>query len=346
MKPVCNIIKKHGMVLVVIVIALASGILPATALTVIDDSGLTITLNATPERIVSLSPSNTEILDALGLVDRIVGVTDVCDYPPEVKNKTRIGGYSAISIEKVAAARPDLVVASDLTPKETVSRLRDIGLAVVVVAPRNIDHMIRDIRMVGTLTGTESRAEVLAARLSDRIAAVLPCPSASGRPTVAHVVWNKPLYVSGNDTLQNDVILHAGGVNIFAGQSGWGTVSLEEFLMKNPDIIIVSGGGGMDSSTRDVILEEFMTNPQYASLSAVKNHHVYSVNADLISRPAPRIVDAVEQVARFIHPECFTHVTATPVVTPTTPVKSSGFCAGSAVLLISLVVILQRGRND
>jgi len=274
------------------------------------------------------------------------GVTDVCDYPPEVKNKTRIGGYSSISIEKVAAARPDLVVASDLTPKETVSRLRDLGLPVVVVAPRNIDHMIRDIRMVGTLTGTESQAEVLAACLSDRIAAVLPCPSASGRPTVAHVVWNEPLYVSGNETLQNDVIVHAGGVNIFAGQSGWGTVSLEEFLIKNPDIIIVSGGGGMDSSTRDVILEAFMTNPQYASLSAVKNHHVYAVNADLISRPAPRIVDAVEQVARVIHPECFTQATATPVTTPTTPVKSPGFCAGSAILLISLIFILRRGRND
>jgi len=346
MNPVHTITKKHCMVLLVIVIALTFGILPASAITVTDDSGLTITLNATPERIVSLSPSNTEILAALGLVDRVVGVTDVCDYPPEVKNKTRIGGYSSISIEKVAAARPDLVVASDLTPKETVSRLRNLGLPVVVVAPRNIDHMIRDIRMVGTLTGTESQAEVLAARLSDRIAAILPCPSASGRPTVAHVVWNEPLYVSGNETLQNDVIVHAGGVNIFTGQSGWGTVSLEEFLIKNPDIIIVSGGGGMDSSTRDVILEAFMTNPQYASLSAVKNHRVYSVNADLISRPAPRIVDAVEQVARLIHPECFTQATSTPVATPTTPVTSPGFCAGNAILLISLIFILRRGRND
>jgi iron complex transport system substrate-binding protein len=346
MNPEHNITKKHCMVLMVAAMVLVLGILPASAITVTDDAGMAITVNATPERIVSLSPSNTEILAALGLVDRIVGVTDVCDYPPEVKNKTRIGGYSSISIEKVAAARPDLVVASDLTPKETVSRLRDLGMSVVVVAPRNIDHMIRDIRMVGTLTGTESRAEVLAARLSDRIAAVLPCPSASGRPTVAHVVWHEPLYVSGNDTLQNDVIVHAGGVNIFAGQSGWGTVSLEEFLMKNPDIIIVSGGGGMDSSTRDVILEAFMTNPQYASLSAVKNHRVYSVNADLISRPAPRIVDAVEQVARLIHPECFTQATTTLGATPTTPVKSPGFCAGSAVLLISLIILLRRGRND
>lgn len=346
MNPVHNSTKNPCMVLLVAAMVLVLGALPASAITVTDDAGMVITANATPERIVSLSPSNTEILAALGLVNRIVGVTDVCDYPPEVKNKTYIGGYSSISIEKVAAARPDLVIASDLTPKETVSRLRDLGLPVVVVAPRNIDHMIRDIRMVGTLTGTESQAEVLAARLTDRIAAVLPSPSASGRPTVAHVVWNEPLYVSGNETLQNDVIVHAGGVNIFAGQSGWGTVSLEEFLMKNPDIIIVSGGGGMDSSTRDVILEAFMTSPRYASLSAVKNHHVYAVNADLISRPAPRIVDAVEQVARLIHPECFTQATSTPVATPTTPVKSPGFCAGSAILLISLIFILRRGRND
>ncbi|MDO9325534.1 MAG: cobalamin-binding protein [Methanoregula sp.] len=339
--------KNHVPVLLVMAIALAFCILPAAAISVTDDAGMTISLNATPLGIVSLSPSNTEILASLGLLDRVVGVTDVCDYPPEVKNKTRIGSYSAISIEKVAAARPDLVIASDLTPKETVARLREIGLPVVVVAPRNIDHMIRDIRMVGTLTGTENRAEVLAANLSDRIAAILPCPSTPGhRPTVAHIVWHKPLYVSGNDTLQNDVIIHTGGENIFADRSGWSTVSLEEFLMKNPDIIIVNGGGGMDALEKDVILEVFMTNPQYASLSAVKNHHVYAVNADIISRPGPRIVDATEQVARLIHPECFTQPPTTLGATPTTPVKSPGFCAGSVVLLISMIMLLRRGRMN
>ncbi|GAB6285789.1 MAG: ABC transporter substrate-binding protein [Methanoregula sp.] len=346
MKPGHKTQKNYGIVLLVTAIVLVLGTLPVSAVTINDDAGTTITLNATPSRIVSLSPSNTEILAALGILDRVVGVTDVCDYPPEAKNITRIGGYSAISIEKVAAARPDLVIASDLTPKETVSRLRSLGLAVVVVAPRNIDHMIRDIRMVGTLTGTETRADELTANLTHRIAAVLPCPSITHHPTVAHVVWHEPIYVSGNDTLQNDVIIHAGGENVFADRSGWSTISLEEFLMKNPDIILVNGGGGMDSSEKDVIREAFMTSPQYASLSAVKNHHVYSVNADIISRPAPRIMDATEQVARLIHPECFTQATITPGVTLTPPVKSPGFCAGSVVLLISLIIFLRRGRND
>jgi iron complex transport system substrate-binding protein len=336
----------HIMVMLIVVVVLMCDILPVSAITVTDDAGNTVSLNATPSRIVSLAPSNTEILAALGLLDRVVGVTDVDNYPPAVNNITRIGGYSSISIEKVAAVQPDLIIASDITPQATVDRLRELGLTVVVVSPRNIGHMIRDVRMVGTVTGAGPRADQLAGNLSDRLTAVLPCTQPPGRPTVAHVVWNDPLYISGNDTLQNDVILHAGGVNAFAEKSGWGTVSLEEFLMKNPDVIIVNGGGGMDSLTKDVILEAFMTNPQYASLSAVKNHRVYAVDADIISRPAPRIVDATEQVARLIHPECFTETNTTVNAIPTTPVKSPGFCAGTAVLFISLIILLQRGRNN
>lgn len=320
-------------------------ILPASAVTITDDAGMTITLDDPPSRIVSLAPSNTEILAALGLLDRVVGVTDVCDYPPEVKKITRIGGYSAISIENVGAARPDLVIASDITPKATVDRLGNLGLTVMVVSPRNIEGMIKDICVVGAITGSESKAGDLAAYLSDRIAAAAHCTEGREHPTVAHVVWHEPLYVSGGNTLQNDVIIHAGGVNVFSDRVGWGTVPLEEFLVKNPDIIIVNGGGGMDSSRKDVIMDVFMTSPQYASLSAVRNNRVYAVNADIISRPAPRIVDATEQVARLLHPECFTDPVATPDETPGVPVKSPGFSAGSAALLISLMFILVRERK-
>jgi iron complex transport system substrate-binding protein len=330
--------------LLLLVTALALCILPASAVTVTDDAGTVITLNATPQRIVSLAPSNTEILASLGLLDRVVGVTDVCDYPPAVKNIMRIGGYSAISIEKVAAARPDLVVASDITPQETVDRLRELGLPVVLVAPRNTGHVVRDIRMVGILTGSESTAEDLAANLSARSAASAPPSSSAYNLTIAHVVWNDPLYISGNDTLQDDVIVHAGGTNVFADKEGWGTVSLEEFLMRNPDIIIVSGGGGMDNGTNDIILEDFMTSPQYASLSAVKNRHVYAVDANIISRAGPRIFDAEEQVAgivRAVHDE-----STTPQATPVPPARSPGFGAGSAVLLISLIMLVRSRRNN
>lgn len=313
------------------------------AVTITDDAGNVITLNGMPSRIVSLAPSNTEILASLDLLDRVVGVTDVCDYPPEVKNISRIGGYASISIEKISAAQPDLILASDITPKETVGRLRALGLTVMVISPHNIDQVIRDIRRIGTITGEEARADSLAANLSSRLAAVTPAGSMTQRPTVAHVVWNDPLYVSGNDTLQEDVIEHAGGTNVYAGINGWGTVSLEEFLVKNPDIIIVSGGGGMDNTTRDVILEDFMTRPQYASLSAVKNHRVYAVNADAISRGGPRIVDATEQVAADIRA---TEPAEGPVHGNTTSAaRSPGFCAGSTVLLLGCVILCHRRKN-
>jgi len=312
-----------------------------SAITVTDDAGTTITLNTTPERIVSLSPSNTEILAALGLLDKVVGVTDVCDYPVEVKNKTRVGGYSAISIEKVAAVKPDLVIASDKTPKETVSRIKEIGLPVIVVAPKNVDHVLRDIDMIGRITGTETRAKDLAATITRRIAKVSAIPG-SNSPTVAHVVYYKPLTVSGNATMQNDIISRTGGTNVFAGRNGWGTVSLEEFLLANPDIIIVSGGGGMDSSGRDVILDDFMTNPQYASLSAVKNHHVYAINADIISRPGPRIADAAEEVSCIISAVEEDRVAQQPVTVPSTTAKTPGFSAIIAVLGFIAVVIAIR----
>jgi iron complex transport system substrate-binding protein len=338
----------HALLMTTILLAAAAvQIPPASGTTVTDDAGTVIAFNATPFRIVSLSPSNTEILAALGLTGRIVGVTDVCDYPPSVKNITRIGGYSSISIEKVAAARPDLVIASDITPQESVGRLRELGLSVIVVAPKNIEHMIRDIRMLGTLTGTESRAGELAENLSARIAAVSPCPSAKGHPTVAHIVWHEPLYVSGNNTLQNDVIILAGGENVFASEDGWSTVPLEEFLVRNPDIIIVNGGGGMDSSSRDIIYEELTGNPQYASLSAVKNNRVYAVNADTISRPAPRIVGALEEVARLIHPECYPEDSSAPAAgaTPTIPTQAPGFTSAVAVLIVTMVVATRPFRK-
>ncbi|MCK9632651.1 MAG: cobalamin-binding protein [Methanoregula sp.] len=326
----------------VLVLLLACLIQPVAAITVTDDAGTAVTLNKIPQRIVSLAPSNTELLVSLGLRDRMVGVTDVCDYPPAVQNITRIGGYSAISTEKVAATRPDLVVASDITPQETVSRLRGLGLTVVVVSPCNIDDMIRDIGVVGTLTGTMTRADELAANLSARLSAVAAAASKTDKPTVAHVVWHSPLYVSGNDTLQNDAIEHAGGVNRFSEKSGWGTVSLEEFLTANPDIIIVNGGGGMDSTSSDVILEAFMTNPQYASLSAVKNHRVYAVNADTISRAGPRIVDATEQVATIINSWHYERAATNPVALPATTSKTPGFAGQVALLGLGACIVLMR----
>lgn len=318
-------------ILLVAIILLAGVPVAVSAVTVIDDAGTNITLDTPPRHIVSLSPSNTEILAALGLSDRISGITDYCDYPPEIRNKTRVGGYSSLSIEKIAALKPDLVVASDKTPKETINRLREIGLTVIMVAPRNIDSVIRDIRVVGQITGTETQADIVASEISRRIAAA-SAARGPGNPTVAHVVYIKPLYISGNATMQDDIITRAGGTNVFTGRNGWGTVSLEEFLQADPDIIIVSSGAGMDPSGRDLILDEFMTNPQYSSLTAVRNHHVYAIDADIISRPGPRVADAAEQVGNIICGVESEHAGQQSGASTTRSPQASGFSAIAAVI--------------
>ena len=327
---------KFSKAIVLIVAVAAFTPVIASAITVTDDDGMTITFNATPMRIVSLAPSNTEILAALGLLDRVVGVTDACDYPPEVLNITRIGGHSGISIEMIAAVQPDLVLASDITPKETISRLQELGVPVVVIAPQAIDRVLNDIRLVGQVTGTETRADKLADRLSDRIAvahAVADHPS-----TVAHVVWHDPLYVSGNTTLQNDVIVHAGGINSFSDRNGWNTVSPEEFLLKDPEIILVNSGSGSDPSEKNVVRDSFMANPQYASLSAVRKNHLYVIDADSISRPGPRIVDATEELSRIIQMAESEPPASQPGKIPKTP----GFIASIAMLGLFAILMMTR----
>ncbi len=333
-----------------VMVALAALVLclgPASAATFTDDSGTTITLDGPPERIVSLSPSSTEILAALGLLDRVAGVTDVCDYPPEVRNLTRIGGYSSVSIERVAAVNPDLVIASDLTPAETVARLRGLGLTVMLLAPKSIDHVLQDIRLVGEVTGTGARADALVADLSRRMAGASG-GDATDRPRVAHVVWHTPLYVSGNATMQDDIVSRSGGANAFADHDGWSTVSLEEFLRANPDIIIVSSGDGMIASNRDVILDEFTTNPQYASLSAVENGRVFAVDADMLSRPGPRVADATEEVSRIIAAFDVDRAGGNASAPGTETTRSPGFShavAGLAlVLACGLAARVARGR--
>ena len=313
-------------------VAIAYMILPAAALTVTDDTGVVVSFNSTPSRIISFSPANTEILAALGLADRIAGVTDACDYPPEMKDKPKIGGFSSISLEKVAAAKPDLVLAAHLTPPGTISRLRDLDIPVVVLAPKNIDGMIKDIRMVGEITGTNDRAETLVGNCTRRLSAVAPDPGSASRPVVAHVVWHDPLYISGNGTLQDEVIVRAGGINAFAGRNGWVTVSLEEFRAINPDIILVNGGNGMGKKGSDAILETFLNDPRYAALTAVREGHIYAVDADIISRPGPRIVDAVEEVATLVSRSGTQNIS--PVAAPTPPASAPL----PVLALVSLVI--------
>ncbi len=276
------------------------------SITVTDDSGHEVTIRAYPERIVSLAPSNTELLFAIGVGHRLVGVAEQSDYPPEARQIESMGGFTTISAEKVVAARPDLVVAAPKNSEEVLNRLRSLGITVLVINPETIDEILEMIILLGRVCGAEDNAEMLNQELSQRIAAVDErVATRSHTPSVAHIVWHDPIWVSGDRTFQNEVIRTSGGRNAFSGVDEYKIVGLEEFVSANPDYILVSSGTGMGKAGYDVIYNYVMTEPRLARLDAVQNNRVIIIESDIISRGGPRIVDALEEVAEALHPDLY-----------------------------------------
>ncbi|BDC36046.1 MAG: cobalamin-binding protein [Candidatus Methanoliparum thermophilum] len=263
--------------------------------------------NVEIEKIVSLAPSNTEILFALGLGEKVVGVTDYCNYPEEAKRKEKIGGYSTVDIEKVVLLKPDLVLAAYGNGEEVVKRLKELGLNVAVVSSKPetcIEDTLKEIKYVGKITGKEKEALSLYEEMENKIKEITDRTRDAKKVRVTHICWHEPIYVAGAESLQEDILEKAGGENVFSDKKGWHTVSLEELITKNPEVIIVSSGAGMGGE-EDVAYNYILEEERLKSIDAVKNNRVYLIDADIIDRSGPRIVDALEDVAKFIHPEIY-----------------------------------------
>jgi iron complex transport system substrate-binding protein len=310
--------------------------------TVTDDSGKTVLIRGEPQRIVSLAPSNTEILYALGLEDRIVAVTERCDYPLATADKPEVGGFSTVNIEKVIAMGPDLIFASPANTDEVIDRLRSLGMTVVILDPQTIDGVLRDIELTGRATGQEEQASMLTKELRTRIGAVAEKAAANRieHPSVAHVIWHDPLWVSGRGAFQDEVITLAGGTNAFGSVDDWSIVSLEEFITTNPDYILVSSGSGMDPDGYDAIYNYIINEPRLQRLDAVRNGHVYVIDADVVSRGSPRIVDALEEVADYLQPGATRE--ETPAAAGT--VQSPGFGVIALAGALFIIFLLRTKR--
>jgi iron complex transport system substrate-binding protein len=265
---------------------------------IVDDTGRNITLEKHPERIVSTAPSNTEILFALGLGARVVGVTEYCDYPPEAKEKEKIGGFSTVDIEKITALNPDLILASEKTGIENIEKLEELGMTVVVLQPRNVEGILHDIKLVGRIAGVEEEVTALESTMRNRMEAVQKETQNLEKPEVLYIVWHDPLMGAGSGTFISDLIDMAGGVNTAQDMEGYKAISLEVVLERDPDVIITPGGMGEQPIYDFVVSEE-----RLGEVSAVKNERVYKIDQNIVSRAGPRIADALEELARFIHPE-------------------------------------------
>lgn len=274
-----------------------------------DDRGKEIIIPEKPKRIVSLSPSTTEILFALHLDNLVVGVTKYCDYPPRVKNMkeenqlAEVGGYTTLSVEEITGLNPDLVLAGSYgsMPKDQVQKLEKLGLKVICLDAKNTSDAIGDMRLIGRACGYVSRAEKLTENLSEEINSVVEKTqdlSENERPKVFWQFWWSPIYTAGSKTFANKIIEVSGGQNIFADKEGWITVGKETIISRNPEVYIITPHSGRT-------VEEVKNTAGFGVVSAIKNNRVYEVPEDIFSRPGPRIADAVKVMAYLLHPDMF-----------------------------------------
>ena len=289
---------------VVALLALNAG--RVEAVKVVDDLGVEVEMQAGPERIVSLAPSNTELLYALGLGDKVVGVTEVCNYPAAVKDVEQVAGFNSLNLEKIAAAKPDLVLAARGNNIEGIRSLREMGIRVFSLDIQSLQQLLQAVQRVGALCAVEQQAAILHTELSARIKAVADrLLNTKEQPKVLWGYWSDPVYTAGPGTMIDDVISQAGGVNVSAAAKGaWPQVGLETILAWAPEVIITTYmPAGPDSLAAEVV--RLQQTDGWQKVPAVSHGRLYYVEADWLMRPGPRLVDAYEQLARKIHPQLF-----------------------------------------
>jgi iron complex transport system substrate-binding protein len=272
---------------------------------VTDQLGRVVKLEKVPQRIISLAPSNTEIIFALGLEDRLVAVTDYCDYPPEAKDKPSIGGFSTPNIEEVISLSPDLILATSRHENKIIPHLEERGMTVFALNPKTMDEVMAAITLAGQVTGKEERALELVTDMQRRIKAMTDMTNglpSEQRPKVCYLVWHDPPMSAGSGTLQGELIEKAGGTNIAQELTDYADLSLEEVIAADPQVMIAGVGHGSDET---LTLQFFRTEPRLRDTEARLKGQIYGVDGNIVSRPGPRIVDGLEAIARFIHPEIF-----------------------------------------
>ena len=273
----------------------------AFPLTITDDLGNEVTIEAEPQRIVSMAPSHTQILYALGLGDQVVGVTEYCNYPPEAQEKPKVGGFSNIDLEQVVGLDPDLVLGTSLHAQSVEPALVERGLKVILIDPETVEDVLEKIVLVGRVTGREGAAIALSSELRGRIEATMEkVQEAENNPRVYWELSND-LYTAGPGSFIDDLIVRAGGTNIAAdAKEQWPQLNLEALILADPEVIVLA-----DHPYGETV-EGVKARPGWADISAVKNERIVEVlDDDLVSQPGPRVAEALEFVAKALHPELF-----------------------------------------
>jgi iron complex transport system substrate-binding protein len=281
----------------------------AFPVTLTDDAGRSITIEADPERIVSLAPSNTEIVCALGACDRLVGVTDFDDYPPEVEAVEHVVVEAAVDVELVVAAEPDLVLAAgnELTPSSVIEQLDALGLTVLVLYPESLDEVYAGIELVGAALGRSAEAEDLVGDMKARVEAVVAAVDGAERPLTLYEVYHAEgtTYTAGEGSFLASMLELAGAEPLTGDAQG--VLAAEDLVAADPELILL-GTASYDPSVAEpgAALETVRSRAGWSELRAVVDGAVVPYQEDIVTtRPGPRIVEGLEALARAIHPERF-----------------------------------------
>jgi iron complex transport system substrate-binding protein len=293
-----------SVVLLVSALACAPARNPETAVSatqqLVDDAGRNVTLPAHVERVITLAPNLTEIVFAVGAGDRLVGNTTYCNYPAEANNIAKVGDTLHPSLERIIALRPQVVLISTASQLEVFTQqLQNQNIAVFVTDPHNLDGVFRSIEQIGVILGQNEQAKALVQQLRQRTNAVETAVQSEKPVRVFYQVSGEPLYTAGRDSFVTDLMRRAGAASVTADVPGaWPKYSNESALAARPDAIILPTGGSMGEANSNVAAA-LRNSP------AVLARRVYKINDDLTSRPGPRSVQALEELARALHPEAF-----------------------------------------
>jgi iron complex transport system substrate-binding protein len=289
-------------ILIITVFPLILSVTASGDKTLTDQLGRHVTMSDQPQRVISLAPSITEIVFALGQGFRLKGVTTYSDFPPEAVKLPKVGSYVQLDLEKIVALKPDLCIAiKDGNPITVARRLESLKIPVYAVNPRNLESVMQTVQEVAGLLNVQEKADKLLQSMNLRIQKVKSLVAKTTyRPRVFFQIGVSPIVSVGTNTFSHELIVLAGGKNVAQGPIAYPRYSIEQVLALSPDVIIIT------SMARVAIFKQVKAEwNRWPNMPAVRNHHIFIEDSNLFDRPTLRLVDGLELMVKLIHPELF-----------------------------------------